>query len=166
MNWNEVINDFRKKYINSYVVGVFNSKEDIFVIKEVTEEGKIITASSDGNFEFYYGSSYITIKNKLPPIGYFVSGESLFLLTKRGSRQWKRGISEDMFRLEKLDSLLRPYSAPFTFENIKDAFASPKSFKYKDAEIKNNRFLIYKNEKVLYLNYTLLGVSPNELLGI
>lgn len=101
MNNREVIEDFRRRYLNTYVWVYLEAKECevIALITSVVDDensvGRITLSTLEfGDLVMNIGSSEYQLKFKYPPVGVFQFGKDAYSFRRIPARQYQRGLCE------------------------------------------------------------------------
>lgn len=129
MNDHEVINDFSRRWSNTYVWMYMEQlgREVLVRITSVEEHPKKIatinvTSKEYGNFRINFGSETSSLKFKYPPVGVFQHGIDAVMLQRRPQRQWRRGLCSDNATINPTHRWLSGKVCQWGLEIVQSAF--------------------------------------------
>ena len=129
MNNGEILQDFRRRYENTYIKVCVEQKgiEAVgFLYKVSGDDDKFarmeIKTAEFGVIQTTFGSEEYQIKFESPPTGAFQHGSDSILFRRRPERQYTRGICSGNSILTHCHANITGNGASFTIERIKAAF--------------------------------------------
>lgn len=157
MESHEVIQDFRRRYENTYVWLKMEEQqcETLVHVDSVTDSNTkmaVLTLSSAeyGQLGVNFGSSDHTLKFKYPPVGVFQAGDTVLCFTRRPARQYRRGLCADNSTMNNIGRNIIGNMTRWTMDNVAAAF------KHETKSVEDAYSLLKDNKK-------LKGVAlPNE----
>ena len=129
MNNAEVVNDFRRRWENSYA-WLFMDKlheETLVYINRVEDNNDklatiTVTSQKYGQLVLHLGSEEYELRFKYPPVGVFQHGTDVYLFRRRPARQYRRGICTDNSVLWNVTRNIVGNRARFDAEEVQSAF--------------------------------------------
>lgn len=129
MNDQEVIQDFRRRWENTFLWLYMEKTSEETLVKLTTVEDsreKVATlhlvSAKYGNFTLNFGSPDHELRFKYPPVGVFQSGMDACLFRRRPIRQYRRGICTDNSTLVNVTRNCVGTLVRLDFPTIVDAF--------------------------------------------
>lgn len=129
MNNAEVVQDFRRRWENSYAwLFMDKLKEETLVFINRVEDNNdklatiTVTSEKYGQLVLHLGSEEYELRFKYPPVGVFQHREDVFLFRRRPARQYRRGICADNSVLWNITRAIVGNRARFNAAEVQSAF--------------------------------------------